>query len=236
MAPARETGAKYDEQYKKLFAFPRMVEDLVRAFVSQLGASDFSTLRKLSSDYVSDELLKRATPYGGCACPAAVGPTCCCCLSSRRDDHYMALRILIYTGMRTSWCATGAGGGEALPAVLPSAVQRHAAVAGAAGDWRTDHAGGGGTGAVPASAALFGDRGAARSRGPSDNLMGAVIGLEQSRTEADLIRVANALPERLEGSENVELRRVFIDWLTSSMEPSRPVRSCRRWTVWRRYG
>ena len=46
--------------------------------------------------------------------------------------------------------------------------------------------------------------------------------MEQSRTEADLIRVANALPERLEGSENVELRRVFIDWLTSSMEQVKP--------------
>ena len=57
---------------------------------------------------------------------------------------------------------------------------------------------------------------------PGDNLMGAVIGLEQSRTEADLIRVGNALPERLDRSENVELRRVFIDWIRSSMEQVRP--------------
>ena len=42
MAPARETRSKYDEQYKRLFAFPPMVEDLVRAFVSQLDAADFS--------------------------------------------------------------------------------------------------------------------------------------------------------------------------------------------------
>ena len=52
---------------------------------------------------------------------------------------------------------------------------------------------------------------------PSGNLMGAVIGLEQSRTPADLVRVADALPERLAGSENVELRRVFVDWLRSSI-------------------
>ena len=60
MASAREARPRYDEQYKQLFAFPRMVEDLLRAFVGdQLGASDFSTLRKLSSDYISDALLTR---------------------------------------------------------------------------------------------------------------------------------------------------------------------------------
>ena len=45
---------------------------------------------------------------------------------------------------------------------------------------------------------------------------------EQSHTEADLIRVGNALPKRLDRSENVELRRVFIDWIRSSMEQVRP--------------
>ena len=45
---------------------------------------------------------------------------------------------------------------------------------------------------------------------------------EQSHTEADLMRVGNALPKRLDRSENVELRRVFIDWIRSSMEQVRP--------------
>ena len=51
----------HDETYKKLFAFPRMVEDLLRGFVAGPRADDidFSTLQKLSSEYVSDELLKR---------------------------------------------------------------------------------------------------------------------------------------------------------------------------------
>ena len=60
------TGSGYadpvhDENYKKLFAFPHMVEDLVRTLVpgDQLGEFDFSTLEKLSSEYVSDELRKR---------------------------------------------------------------------------------------------------------------------------------------------------------------------------------
>ena len=51
----------HDETYKKLFAFPRMVEDLLRGFVAgpRVDDVDFSTLQKLSAEYVSDELLKR---------------------------------------------------------------------------------------------------------------------------------------------------------------------------------
>ena len=54
-------GLVHDEIYKRLFAFPRMVEDLVRGFAARewAAAIDFSTLRKLPAEYVSDELRKR---------------------------------------------------------------------------------------------------------------------------------------------------------------------------------
>ncbi len=50
-----------DETYKKLFAFPRMVEDLLRALITGgwIDEADFSTLQKLSADYVSDDLRQR---------------------------------------------------------------------------------------------------------------------------------------------------------------------------------
>ena len=53
-------GLVHDE-YKRLFAFPRMVEDLMRGFAARewAAAIDFSTLRKLPAEYVSDELRKR---------------------------------------------------------------------------------------------------------------------------------------------------------------------------------
>ena len=40
MEPARDSPPRYDERYKQLFAFPRMIEDLLRAFVGgdELGA------------------------------------------------------------------------------------------------------------------------------------------------------------------------------------------------------
>ena len=51
----------HDERYKTLFAFPRMVEDLVRGFASreQADALDFSTLRKIPAEYISDTRLIR---------------------------------------------------------------------------------------------------------------------------------------------------------------------------------
>ena len=51
----------HDERYKTLFAFPRMVEDLVRGFAAreQADALDFSTLRKVPAEYISDTRLIR---------------------------------------------------------------------------------------------------------------------------------------------------------------------------------
>ena len=53
--------AMHDETCKTLFAFPRMVEDLLRGFVggAWIDQLDFTTLEKLSADYVSDELRTR---------------------------------------------------------------------------------------------------------------------------------------------------------------------------------
>ena len=51
----------HDERYRTVFAFPRMVEDLLRGFAARerAVALDFSTLRKLPAEYVSDERLVR---------------------------------------------------------------------------------------------------------------------------------------------------------------------------------
>ena len=51
----------HDENYKRLFASKLMVEHLLRACLPDdlLAAADFSELGKLSTEYVSDELLKR---------------------------------------------------------------------------------------------------------------------------------------------------------------------------------
>ena len=48
---------------------------------------------------------------------------------------------------------------------------------------------------------------------PEGNLMGAVLGLEQSRGPADLERVAGRLAEWLRDSGDGELKRAFTDWV-----------------------
>ena len=69
MASAREARPRYDEQYKQLFAFPRMVEDLLRAFVAIYSAPATSrrcgSCRPITSATHCSHAA--ATPYGGCA-------------------------------------------------------------------------------------------------------------------------------------------------------------------------
>ena len=92
----------HDETYKKLFAFPRMVEDLLRGFVAgpQADDIDFSTLEKLSAEYVSDELLKR---HGDAVWRVRLRERWLYLLVllefQSRDEPRMALRILTYTGL-----------------------------------------------------------------------------------------------------------------------------------------
>ena len=47
---------------------------------------------------------------------------------------------------------------------------------------------------------------------PAGNLTRAAVGFEQSRSPADLLRVVEALDGWLD-KEEVELRRVFSDWI-----------------------
>ena len=53
--------AKHDEGYKSLFSHPEVVRDLLIGFVHEdwVEQLDMDTLEKVSSQYISDELLKR---------------------------------------------------------------------------------------------------------------------------------------------------------------------------------
>ena len=137
-------GAGYaglvDENYKKLFAFPRMVEDLLRGFAARgwAGKLEFSTLRKVPAEYVSDALLKR---HGDTVWQVRFrdGRHLLVVLEFQsREDPRMALRILVYTSLlyqelfRNEAPVLDAGG--RLPAVLPVVVYNGAARWTAAGE------------------------------------------------------------------------------------------------------
>ena len=211
-----------DPNYKRLFSFPRMVEDLLRGFLPGrwLDELDFSTLKKLPTEYVSDELLKR---HGDCVWR----------MRRRRgewlyllvllefqstDEPRMALRILTYTSLLYQELvrndALDAGG--RLPAVLPvvlyngdsrwRAVLEVGELIAPVGPWLAPY--------QPSQRYIVVDE---RHVGvedlPASNLMAAVLGLEQSRTPVDLVRVAGRLAEWLRAPRDDGLKRAFTDWV-----------------------
>ena len=92
----------HDENYKRLFASPLMVQDVLRACLPahRLAAADLSSLGKLSAEYVSDELRTR---HGDTVWHLRLGRRRAFLLVllefQAQDDRLMALRILTYTGL-----------------------------------------------------------------------------------------------------------------------------------------
>ena len=127
------TTMLYDENYKRLFASRLMVEHLLRACVPDdlLAAADLASLRKLSAEYISDELRKR---HGDTVWRLRLGWRRMVLLVllefQSEDDRWMALRILTYTGLlyqelvRNEAPEVAAG---RLPAVLPIVLLYHGA-------------------------------------------------------------------------------------------------------------
>ena len=210
-----------DETYKKLFAFPRMVEDLLRALITGgwIDEADFSTLRKLSADYVSDDLRQR---HGDTVWRLRLGDGWLHVLVllefQSRDDPDMALRILEYTVLLYRELARNeALGGDGLrPPVLPLVLYNGAT------RWRaalevTELITPVGPSLAPYQPRqrylLLDERRVEEDDLPSRNLMKAVVGLEQSRSTADLVRVVGALQEWLRDPRDGELRRAFAEWV-----------------------
>ena len=215
-----------DPNYKRLFSFPRMIEDLLRGFLpgSWLAEVDFSILRKLPTEYVSDELLQR---HGDCVWRLRRRGEWLYLLVllefQSTDEPRMALRILTYTSLlyqelvRTD--ALDAGG--RLPAVLPVVLYTGEA------RWRAAVEVGELIAPVgvelapyqPSQRYLVVDE---RHEGaedlPEGNLMAAVLGLEQSRGPGDLVRVVGLLVEWLRDPQDGELKRAFADWVRQMAE------------------
>ena len=210
----------HDENYKRLFAFPRIVADLVRVLVpgDQLDAFDFSTLEKLSSEYVSDELRNRR---GDAVWRLRLrdGWLHVLVLPELQSigDPDMALRIPEYTAL----LYRELGRNEALepdgkrPPVLPVVLYNGAARWKAALDV-ADLITPVGPSLAPYQPSqryfVLDEQHVRDDDLPGSNLMAAVIALEQSRSPADLVRVVDTLRERLRDSDDAELRRAFAEW------------------------
>ena len=161
--PERRYGVPmHDAAYKGLFSCRRMVEDLLRGFVAPewSDALDFSTLEKLPAEYVSDDLRRR---HGDVVWRVRFRDETWLYLLVMLEfqstaDPYMAVRILVYTGLLyQDLIRRGAvGDGGRLPPVLPVVLYngrpRWSAPVEVA---RPHRPGGKGAGVLPAVAAVL---------------------------------------------------------------------------------
>ena len=221
----------HDENYKRLFASKLMVEHLLRACLPAdlLAAVDFSDLGELSTEYVSDELLKR---HGDTVWRLRLGEHWMYLLIllefQSKDDRWMALRILTYTGLLYQELVRNEAPGIAdgrLPPVLPivlyngtepwTATREMRELIGPAGPWLARF--------QPAQDYLLLDvlRVAADDL-PGRNLLRAVAALEQSRSFEDVLRVREALQLWLRDPRAAELQRAFVDWMRQIAERVAP--------------
>ena len=211
----------HDERYKQLFAYPQMVEDLLRGFVAGdwIDTLDFATLQKLSAEYVSDD---RRTRHGDTVWRVRHSGDWLHVLVllefQSTDDPDMALRILEYTALLYRELARNdaLGPGRRRPPVLPVVLYNGAT------PWRAARDVGELIAPVgpplapyqPSQRYVVLDERHVRDHDvPEGNLMAAVVALEQSGSAEDLKRVVEALQRRPWAPGERELQRLFTGWI-----------------------
>ena len=221
----------HDENYKRLFASPLMVQDVLRACLpaQRLAAVDLTSLDKLSTEYVSDELLKR---HGDTVWRLRLGRREVYLLVllefQSEDDDWMALRILTYSGLLYQELVRNRApvvAAERLPPVLPVVLYNGAkpwtgryemrTLVAPTGPWLAPY--------QPAQRYWLLDlRRVAAEDLPYRNLLRAVARLEQSRSPRDMVRTVYALRRWLRYRGAEELQRAFADWIGQLAERLAP--------------
>ena len=219
-----------DAAYKSLFSSPRMVEDLLRGFAARGWSErlDFSTLERLPAEFVSDDLRQR---HGDGLWRVRFRDATWLYLVVQLEfqstvDRYMAVRMLVYTGMLYQELVRRGdlGPNGELPPVLPVVLYNGSSPWTAAGDVAALIAPGDQTLAryQPSQRYFLLDEGVQGEDDlPRRNLVSALIGLENSRSPADLERALGALVDWLRGPGERELKRSFEEWIWRVLMPRR---------------
>ena len=206
-----------DPIYKRLYAFPEMVADLLRSlFPGNVLGADYGSLRKLPAEYVGDDFHQRRGDsvwrLRAATAPDGWLHVLVMLEFQSRDDAGMALRVLEYTAMLYRELLREGWGGAPLPPVLPVVPYN--------GDrpWRSasqvrDLVASTGPALAPQRHLVLDERHAAADDPGLPDLTRAVLLLEQSRSAGDLANVAGLLSARLKAKGHDELRRAFADWL-----------------------
>ena len=214
----------HDAAYKSLFSHPRMVADLLRGFAVREWSDDldFKTLEKLPADYVSDDLRQRHGDSVWRVRLQGQGEAWLYLLVmlefQSTDDRYMAVRMLVYTGLLyQDLIRQGALGPDGrLPPVLPIVLHN------GSNEWSAPVEVGDLVAPVKEALARYQpsqryfvlDEGRLKEDDLSGrNLVSALVKLETSGTAEALREVMEALSGWLGESGDEELRRVFSEWL-----------------------
>ena len=219
-----------DAAYKNLFSHPRMVEDLLRGFaaVGWSDALDFESLQKLPAEFVSEDLRRR---QGDGLWRVRFRDSQWLYVMVLLEfqstvDRYMAVRMLVYTGLlhQDLIRRKELGPGGELPPVLPvvlyngrsrwTAADDVAKLAASVGEPLARY--------QPSQRYFLLDARAHEDDDlPRENLVSALLGLENSRSPGDLKRAARALSEWLGRPGESELKRAFVQWAVRVAIPAR---------------
>lgn len=210
----------HDPVYRRLFAAPRMVQDLLRVVGHDwITEVDLATLEKLPAEYVGDRSQQRR---GDAVWRVRFRNGWLYLLVllefQSTNDHRMALRNMEYTTLLYQELDRRGelGPPGRWPPVLPVVVYNGDAPWSAALEMRELIA------PVPEPLAscqpsqrsvLLDERRVAVDDLPLGNLIRTVVGFEQSESPADLVRVANALRDWLRHPDDTDLGRAFAAWM-----------------------
>ena len=214
-----------DPIYKRLYAFARMVEDLLRSLFGADLDADYRTLEKLSAEYVGEALQQRRGDTAWRLRTRGTGDGWLHVLVmlefQRTTDAAMAQRVLEYTALLYGeLLRRGIARPGALPPVLPVVLYNGDTPWRPATEMRD---------LIAAPSPLLApyqpsqrhfvldQRRAQAEDFKLHGLTWTVAELEQSSTAADLARIGRRLAALLAGEH--ELRRTFAHWLWAPRRP-----------------
>ena len=210
-----------DPIYKRLYAFARMVEDLLRSLFGADLDADYRTLEKLPAEYVGNALQQRRGDTAWRLRARGTGDGWLHMLVmlefQSTTDAAMALRVMEYTALLYGeLLRRGKAKPGALPPVLPVVLYNGDAPWRPTTEMRE---------LIAAPSPLLApyqpsqrhfvldQRRAQAEDFKLHELTWTVAQLEQSRTADDLARIGRRLTRLLAGAGQAELRRTFAHWL-----------------------
>src|SRR4030095_79186 len=127
---SRRRTSEHDHGYKRLFSQPQVVEELIRGFLREdwTAALDFSTLERVSSSFVSDDLRERHSDLIWRVRLEGEGDTWIYLYLllefQSTSYHFMAVRLLTYVSLLLEDIIRRENlkPGDRLPAVLPLGI------------------------------------------------------------------------------------------------------------------